>query len=191
MKRAIQKKILSVKFHDIRKNAVDKHRTVDDTPYGGGPGMVMMVEPFYKTLKTLKLFPSKRDSRIILLSPRGKQFNTATAKRLSKYKNISFICGRYEAIDERVADNIADETISIGDYTLSGGELPAMVIIETISRFIPGVIGKMESVTKADVAQYTKPENFSPKKGTIWKVPSVLLSGNHAKIIAWKNSKEK
>ena len=153
--------------------------------------MVMKIEPIYKALKRTNQFPSVKTSRIILLSPRGKRFDTAMAKRLSGYKRLSFICGRYEAVDERVAEHIADEIVSIGDYTLSGGELAAMVMIETISRFIPGIVGKMESVTKDDGPQYIKPEIFVPKRGTSWNVPPVLLTGNHAKIFEWRKKKTK
>jgi tRNA (guanine37-N1)-methyltransferase len=190
LKRAITKKLLKVVTVDIRDFATNKHNSVDDTPYGGGPGMVMMIEPIFKALKKHKLFPSKKTSRIILLSPRGKKFNKTEAKRLAKFNSITFIAGRYEAIDERVADHMVDEVISIGDYTLSGGELPSLVVIEAISRFIPGVVGKMESVTKDDTPQYTKPESFSPKKGSRWNIPSVLLSGNHVKIRTWRNSQK-
>ena len=190
LKKAITKKLLGISFVDFRKYTDDTHKTVDDTPYGGGPGMVIKIEPIYKALKKHKLFPSKKTSRIILLSPRGKMFDAKMAKRLSSYKHIAFICGRYEAIDERVAEHLADEVVSIGDYTLSGGELAAMVMIETVSRFIPGVVGKMESVTKDDVPQYTKPEVFSPKKEVSWNVPSVLLSGNHGKIQAWRDKQK-
>lgn len=189
LKRAITKKIISVSSINIRDFATDKHNSVDDTPYGGGPGMVMMIEPIFKALKKHKLYPSKKTSRIVLLSPRGKKFDTTMAKRMATYDRITFICGRYEAVDERVAEHLADDVISIGDYTLSGGELPAMVLIEAISRFIPGVIGKMESVTKDDVPQYTKPESFSPNKKISWDVPKVLLSGHHGKIKQWRNKK--
>ena len=191
LKKAIDRKRFAVKFYNIRDFCKDKHRTVDDTPYGGGPGMVMKIEPIYKALKTKKLFPSTKTGRIILLSPRGKVLDTRIVKRLATYKNISFICGRYEAVDERVAEHIADEVISIGDYTLAGGELAAAVIIESIARHIPGVVGNKESVTKQDFPQYTKPDLFSPHKKINWAVPAELLSGNHAKIKTWRENQIK
>lgn len=192
IKRAQQKRLILIKTHDIRKFAADKHKTIDDTPYGGGPGMVMKLNPIYKTLTALKLTTTKKKKcRIILLSPRGQTFTQNTARRLSRYKTIAFICGRYEGVDERVAKHIADESISIGDYILAGGELAALVMMETIARLIPGVVGKHESVTKSDFSQYTKPEIFYPKKSKkeVWRVPKVLLSGNHKKIKDWRGKR--
>jgi len=192
--RAIAKKFIQVNTHNLRDWTSDKHKTVDDRPFGGGLGMVMKTEPIYKAVQDLKSKNSKK-AKIILFSPRGKKFNQKMAYRLSKLDRIIFISGRYEGVDERVAKNIADIELSIGDYVLMGGELPAMVVIETIARLIPGVLGKpqllKERITKgggfAEYAQYTRPEIFSPKKGVSWKVPSVLLSGNHKKIEEWKS----
>jgi len=192
--RAIAKKFIQVNTHNLRDWTSDKHKTVDDRPFGGGLGMVMKTEPIYKAVQDLKSKNSKK-AKIILFSPRGKKFNQKMAYRLSKLDRIIFISGRYEGVDERVAKNIADIELSIGDYVLMGGELPAMVVIETIARLIPGVLGKpqllKERITKgggfAEYVQYTRPEIFSPKKGVSWKVPSVLLSGNHKKIEEWKS----
>ena len=167
----------------------DRHKKVDDTPFGGGPGMVLKVEPIYKAVKAIK---KTRGSRIILFSVRGKKLDSATAKRLSKYNQLILICGRYEGVDERVSSHIADEEISLGDYVLSGGELPAMVLIEAVSRYLPSFLGKYESLEeiKGSYPTYTKPAEFEPKKKTKWKVPPVLLSGNHKKIQEWRFDKK-
>jgi tRNA (guanine37-N1)-methyltransferase len=212
--RAQKKKLIKINLHNLRKWTEDKHKTVDGRPYGGGAGMVLKIEPIYKAVRALsskfKVQSSKlRKDRIILLSAKGKTFTQKDARRLSKYEQIIFICGRYEGVDERVTKHIADEEISIGNYILFGGEVPAMVIIETISRLIPGVVAKEESVKNESFSdkeakikeypQYTRPEMFVPKtknneqrtmnKG--WRVPKVLLSGDHKKIEEWraKNSK--
>jgi len=193
--RAIAKKFIQVNVHNLRDWTSDKHKTVDDRPFGGGLGMVMKVEPIYSAVKSLKPKFKNQKSKVVLFTPRGKKFNQRMAYRLSKLDQIIFISGRYEGIDERVAKKIADIELSIGDYVLMGGELPAMVAIETISRLIPGVLGKpqllKERISKgggfAEYAQYTRPEIFSPKKGVSWKVPKILLSGNHKKIEEWKS----
>ena len=143
------------------------------------------VEPIFKALKSIK--PSKK-SKVILFSPRGKKFNNELAKKYSKLDQVIFICGRYEGIDERVAEHIADDVISLGDYVLNGGEVAAMAVIEAVSRHIPGFMHKEESATKDDHASYTKPEVFSPKKGVNWKVPKILLSGDHKRIEEWRKS---
>lgn len=191
IEKAIQKGLFSVKLHDLRKWATDRHKTVDDKPFGGGFGMVLKVEPIFKAVKEIK---KKNKGKIILFTPRGKRFNQKLASQLVKEKGLVFICGRYEGVDERVAKNIADVEISIGDYDLMGGELPAMIVIETISRLIPGVIGKKEwlkeRTTKTggfvEGAQYTRPEIFLAGKGKKWSVPKVLTSGNHKDIEDWK-----
>lgn len=185
LKRAHAKGILSITAHNLRKWTKDKHRVVDDKPYGGGLGMVMKVEPIFRAVKSIK----KSKAKVILFTPRGKKFTQQQAHAWAKLDQIIFICGRYEGIDERVAKHIADEEVSIGDYVLMGGEVAAMAVIETVSRLIPGVIGKeaflKERKQKAgflEYPQYTRPETFESKKGTKWKVPKVLLSGNHADI---------
>lgn len=195
--RAQKKRLISIKIHQLRKWAKDKHQTVDDRPFGGGPGMVIKIEPIYKAIQSLKK-TKKVKTIVINFSPRGKKFNTTMAKRFSKYNQLIFICGRYEGIDERVPQKIADETISVGDYITIGGEVPTMAVIEAVSRFIPGVIGKRESVEKYDYPQYTRPEIFSPNAKRqalsakhVWAVPKVLLSGDHKKIKEWRDRKTK
>lgn len=187
LKRAQIKKLISIKAHNLRDFALDKHHKVDDTPYGGGPGMVFKVDVVDRAVKKLKVKSSKLKVRTILFSLRGNKFDSKTAKRLSKYDQLILICGRYEGVDERVAEYIADEEISIGDFVLSGGELAAGVLVDAVSRFIPGVLGKFESLEeiKGSYQVYTKPEvvKISGKK---YKVPEVLLSGNHKKIDEWR-----
>jgi len=198
--RAQKKKLIKINVHDLRKWGKGPHRQVDDRPFGGGLGMVMQFEPIYKAVKTLRRAQGKKSkkTKVILFTPRGKKFNQIMANKLSKLDQIIFICGRYEGVDERVAKNIADMEISIGDYDLMGGELPAMVVIETISRLIPGVLGKpqllKERVKKSggflEYAQYTRPEVVNVGKKKL-KVPEVLLSGNHKKIEEWKKMHSK
>jgi tRNA (guanine37-N1)-methyltransferase len=182
--RAQKNKLVKFGVHQLRKWTTDKHNTVDDKPFGGGPGMVMKVEPFDKALKSLKL---KKKSRVILTSAQGKKFTQEDAKRLAKYDRLVFLCGRYEGVDERVAEHLADEELSIGDYVLTGGELAAMVMADAVSRHVPGVLGKGESLEEVhgSFPQYTRPEIY--KK---WKIPAVLLSGNHKKIEEWRRSQE-
>lgn len=192
LRRAQKAKLIKIVAHDLRDFAIGKHKKVDDSPYGGGPGMVFMVEPIYKCLQAIK---RKKKSRIILLDPAGKQFNQKTAQTYSKLDQLIFVCGRYEGVDARV-DKLIDEKISVGPYVLSGGELGAAIIVEAVSRLLPGVLGKMESLQyetfsgkKSDVIeypQYTRPENFKGQK-----VPKILLSGNHAEIEKWRKSKKK
>jgi len=220
IKRALKKGLIKIKIHDLRRYTSDRHHTVDDKPYGGGIGMVMKIEPIYRAVAALKRTKSKKQkTRVILFSPRGKKFNQKLAHQLSKLNQIILICGRYEGIDERAAKCIADDVISIGDYVLMGGELPAMVLTETVARLISGVIGKdqflKERIPPApgrggrgfiELPQYTRPEVFFPrlrqgfrlrqgyggqvggqaKKNRSWRVPKVLLSGDHKKIEAWR-----
>jgi tRNA (guanine37-N1)-methyltransferase len=174
--------------------AFDKRGTVDDRPFGGGLGMVLKVEPIFKAIKKLKAKSHNLKTKTILFTPRGVKFTQKMATKLSKLDQVIFICGRYEGVDQRVAEKIADMEISIGDYDLMGGELPAMICIESISRLVPGVLGKeallKERITKSggfvEYAQYTRPEIFVPEKGKKWRVPQVLTSGDHKKIEAWK-----
>lgn len=184
LKRAQKKKLIKIAVHNLRDFTEDKHKKVDDSPYGGGPGMVIKIEPIYRAVEAVKRkAKSAKLKRVILFSTRGKKLDSKVAQRLSKYDQLILICGRYEGVDERVAEHIADEEISIGDYVLAGGELPAMILVETVSRQIPGVLGKYESLeeVKGSYPVYTKPEAF---KG--WKVPKVLLGGNHKKIEEWR-----
>ena len=189
IKKAIDKKLLKINIHNLRDFSIDKRKTVDDRPYGGGLGMVLMIEPIFNALKKIK----KKKSKVILFTPRGKTFNQKRANQLKKYDQIILICGRYEGIDERI-NKLIDEEISIGEYDLMGGELPAMIVIETIARLIPNVIGKEEllkqRITKnggfIEYPQYTRPEIFNK-----WKVPNVLLSGNHKEIQSWRDKRKK
>ena len=205
--RAIRKKKLSVNFVDLRMyaKAGDSHRSVDDRPYGGGPGMILTVEPIVKALRALerkaKSAKRKTKERIIMLSPDGKQFTQREAERLAKYDRLVLLCGRYEGFDARV-EKLVDEKISLGPYVLAGGELPAMVVMETVARHIPGVVGhpgalKEETFSQdldyVEYPQYTRPEVFRPagKRGRAWRVPKVLLVGNHRKIKEWRARKSK
>ncbi len=191
--RAREKKFIKVKTHNLRDFTTDNHQTVDDRPFGGGLGMVLKVEPIYKAIKKIKKL---KKSKIILFTPRGQKFTQGLAHKLSKLDQVIFICGRYEGVDQRVAEKIADMEVSIGDYDLMGGELPAMVVIEAISRLVPGVLGKeqllKERITKSggfiEYAQYTRPEVFEPQKGKKWRVPKLLTQGDHKKIEEWKSA---
>lgn len=183
--RGVKNGVLKLAAHQLRKWTTDKHQKVDDKPFGGGPGMVMQVQPFDKALRALKL---KGRTRVILTSAQGKIFTQEDAKRLAKYDRLVFLCGRYEGVDERVAEHLADEELSIGEYVLTGGELAALVMADAVSRHIPGVLGKGESLEEVhgSFPQYTRPEVY--KK---WKVPAVLLSGDHKKIEEWRKSKSR
>lgn len=189
VKRAIAAKKISIEAHDIRDWAEEPHKKTDDIPYGGGPGMVMKVGPIWEAVKAIR--KKEREAHVVLFSTRGKKLDTASAERLSKYASIVFICGRYEGVDERVAEHIADEEMSIGDFVLAGGELPAMVATEVIARFVPGVLGKNESLESVNGSHpgYTRPEIFVAGRGKKWQVPEVLLSGNHKKIAEWRKEK--
>jgi tRNA (guanine37-N1)-methyltransferase len=198
IRKAQEKKLIKINVHNLRDWASDKHKTVDDRPFGGGLGMVLKVEPIFKAIKDLTK-SQKKKPKIILFTPRGKKFNQKIAYTLSRSDRIIMICGRYEGVDERVAKNIADTELSIGDYDLMGGDLPAMVVMETITRLIPGVLGKprllKERITKkkgfVEYPQYTRPEIFNPQKGKQWKVPNVLVSGNHKEIEKWREKRGK
>lgn len=197
LKKAQKKKLIKINVHNLRKWTLDRHQTIDDCPYGGGMGMIFKVEPIFKAIKDLKKKKTKK-CRIILFSAKGKKLTQRRVKQLSKYDQLILICPRYEGVDERVAKYIADEEISIGEYILTGGELPAMVLVDAVSRFIPGVIKKgsllEESFSidfggKGEYPQYTRPEIFYPnkkKKKIVWQVPDILLSGNHKKIKEWR-----
>ncbi len=195
--RAIKKKIIKITAHNLRKWTTDNHQSVDGRPYGGGAGMVMLVEPIMKAVKKLRTQSSKRRSKVILFSAKGKKFDQATAKKWSKLDHLVFICGRYEGIDDRVAQHIADEEISIGDYVLFGGEVPAMVVMEAVTRLLPGAVGKEESVQNESFTEgllehphYTRPEAIKIK-GKMRRVPKVLLSGNHKLINEWRKNNSK
>jgi tRNA (guanine37-N1)-methyltransferase len=200
IKRAQAKKLVKINIHNLRDYTNDKHKTVDDKPYGGGPGMVMMIEPIFKAVSALKKLKRKNEKvKTILFSAKGKKFDQKMAKRFSKLDRLIMICGRYEGVDERVAKYIADEEVSVGDYVLTGGEIPVMIVIDAVTRLIPGVIAKEslkeESFSFAkekalreenyEYPQYTRPESIliNGKKRI---VPKVLLSGNHKKIEEWR-----
>jgi tRNA (guanine37-N1)-methyltransferase len=211
IKKAQEKRLIKINIHNLRDFTTDQHNTVDDRPYGGGLGMVLKIEPIYKAVKKInrpgsaKASARQGKSKIILFTPRGKKFNQRIAYRLSKLNRIIMICGRYEGVDERVAKYIADLELSIGDYDLMGGELPAMVVIEAVARLIPGVLGKpqllKERITKEkgfiEYSQYTRPPKFYQKgkfgraRPEVWRVPKVLLSGHHKKIEEWRKKYQK
>ena len=187
IKRAIEDKKIRVFFYNPRDFAEDKHKRIDRKPYGGGPGMVIQAMPVVRAIeKALK--KSKNKAKIIFLAPRGKQFDTSVAKTLSKSKDIIIISGRYEGIDARIKKIFKMEEISVGPFVLTGGELPAMILIDSISRQIEGVLGDINSLEETRVASedvYTRPEVFTYRKKK-YKVPKVLLSGHHDNIEAWK-----
>lgn len=192
--RAQKKKLIDIRVHDLRNYATDKHHATDDATYGGISGMVMKVEPIYRAVKKLAPRASKK-RRVILLSAKGRQFNQAKAKSLAKYDHIILIAGHYKGVDERVAKHIADEEIAIGEYVLTGGELPAMIITDAVARMVPDVVGDSaskegESFSTKDIKKehpvYTRPEVFEYAKGKTWRVPKVLLSGDHKKIEEWR-----
>ena len=188
IKRASEKGLVEINIHNLRDWSTDKHKKVDDKPYGGGPGMVLLIEPIDMALKDIK----SEGSKTILLTPKGKKYSQQEATRLSSEKHLIFIAGHYEGIDQRVTDHLVDETLSIGDYVLTGGEIPAMVVVDSIVRLLPGVLGKEASLVDEshsrpgyiEYPQYTRPENYKDQK-----VPEVLLSGNHAEIEKWRKAK--
>lgn len=217
LKRARERGFVDITFHNIRDYASDKHSTTDDTPYGGGPGMILKIDPLYNCLIDIvgsrvieerirriqnSKFKIQNDSsklKIILMSPCGKPFDQSKAEELTQCDRLVLICGRYEGVDARVK-YLVDKEISIGPYVLSGGELPAMVIVETVSRLVPGVLGSADSLCvetygtngngvdkhTIEYPQYTRPEVFEPAPGVQWRVPEILLSGDHKKIEEWR-----
>ncbi len=187
LKRAQEKKKVKVRVYDLRDFTKDRHRKVDDRPFGGGPGMVLMPGPIFDAVKKIK---GQRRGKVLLMDPGGRPYRQKMAQRLSREKNLLIICGHYEGVDERVRHKLVDETISIGDYVLTGGELPALVVIDSIVRLIPGVLGRSESLQEEsfeqnllDFPHYTRPANFRGMK-----VPGVLLSGHHQEISRWRQS---
>lgn len=189
--RAMRGSKIKIVTHDLRDYTSDAHRSVDDRPYGGGPGMVMKVEPVYKALRHLRAVSPHRlkDTKVILLTPQGQTLSQPIVRRYAKLRRLIFICGHYEGFDERIRD-LVDEQLSIGDYVLTGGEVAAMVTIDAITRLLPGVLGTDASSSDesfshdaktVEYPHYTRPEEF---RGA--KVPPILLSGNHAKIIEWR-----
>lgn len=186
IKRSIENGLVEVNLHNIRDYASDRHRTTDDTPYGGGGGMVMKVEPVANALKAIVSAGGK--TLVILLSPQGETFEQKTVEELAQYSRIALICGHYEGIDERIREHLVDREISIGDYVLSGGELPAMIVVDAVSRLVPGFVGNSKSVLYDSFStgllegpHYTRPREYES-----WKVPEVLLSGHQKKIDEWR-----
>lgn len=186
LKKAQEKGLVNIHLHDIRQWASDKHRMTDDAPFGGGCGMVMKVEPVDKAVSEIKGRVGK--SQVILMTPQGETFNHKIAAELAAEKQIMIICGRYEGVDERIRIHLVDREISIGDFILTGGELSALVLIDAVSRLIPGVLGNAESSCNESFSnglleypQYTRPANYKE-----WNVPDVLISGNHAEIELWR-----
>ncbi len=184
-KRAQQKKKIKIVVHDLRDFTEDKHHKVDDRPFGGGPGMVMAPQPVFDAIKKIK---GRRRAKVVLMCPTGKPLTQRLVKQFVKTKDIIIVCGHYEGVDERIRESLVDESISIGDYVLTGGELPAMVLVDAVSRLIPGVLGKEESLVNEsfeenllDYPHYTRPANFRGMK-----VPNVLLSGHHLAIKQWR-----
>lgn len=200
LKRAQEKKIVNYQIHNLRSWTKDKHRTVDDAPYGGSAGMLMKIEPLYLALQDIKSLSKKinpKKRKIILLSAAGKKWNQNLAKKYAQLEDLTLICGRYEGVDARIKKFIDDE-ISVGDYVLTGGELPALTIIDSITRLLPGVLGNQESLDEeshtnagwTEYPQYTRPEVFIAN-GKKYRVPKILLSGDHKKIQEWRGKKMK
>jgi len=219
VKRAQEKKLADINLHDLRNFAIDERGTVDDRPYGGGAGMIMRIEPIFNALQSIidrhsgkrsapRISNDEGDSgqarmtrKIVLLDPRGEKFTQAKSREYSKLDQLILICGHYEGVDERVRENLVDESLSIGDYVLTGGEIPAMVVVDAVTRLLPGVLEKPEATeiesfswstesiykdspckdTRLEYSQYTRPEEFNG-----WKVPEILLSGNHEEIKKWR-----
>ena len=187
IKRAQEAGLVEIVIHNIRDYATDKHRTTDDTPYGGGGGMIMKPEPIFRAVETV-LGDDLGRTPIILLTPQGRRFTQEVARELAQHERIALICGHYEGVDERVAEHLATDELSIGDYVLTGGELPAMVIVDAVVRLLPGALGDPEAAQADSFAMgllehphYTRPYDF---RG--WKVPEVLLSGHHGEIARWR-----
>ncbi len=185
--RGVENNLLKINYVNLREFSEDKHKKVDDYPYGGGPGMLLKPEPLYNAISSIK----RENSYVIYLSPKGNLFTQQKAAEYASYEHIIFIVGHYEGIDQRIIDMFVDEEVSIGDYVLTSGELPALIITDAVARLIPGVLGSMESIVEEshssnllEYPQYTRPEEFMGHK-----VPEIILSGNHQKIKAWRELK--
>lgn len=196
---------LILQAHHLRQWTHDRHQTVDDRPFGGGPGMVMKIAPFHEALVALKVrkkdgspTTTAKKTRVILTSAKGKRFQQADAVRLSQYDRLVFLCGRYEGVDERITEHLIDEELSIGEFVLTGGELAALVMTDAASRLRPGVLGEEASLDTEshseegllEYPQYTRPEKYPVGKNN-WDIPEILLSGDHAKIAAWRKAQMK
>jgi tRNA (guanine37-N1)-methyltransferase len=185
--RGIERGLLDVAVHDLRDYATDRHRSVDDVPYGGGPGMVMKPEPLAKAVEDIRARRGEPEA-VVLLSPQGRRFTQAEAARMTALRHVVLLCGRYEGMDERIRTLVATEELSVGDYVLSGGELPALMIVDAVGRLVPGVVGDSRSVVEdsfsrglLDHPHYTRPSEFAGQK-----VPDVLLSGHHEEVRRWR-----
>jgi tRNA (guanine37-N1)-methyltransferase len=191
IRRAAESGLIEIKVHDLRDYTHDRHRQVDDRPFGGGAGMVMKAEPIFRAVEAITHGTDRDEVTTVLLSPQGRLFNQAIAENLSRRPRLLLICGRYEGVDERVAEHLVDEELSIGDYVLSGGEIPAMVMVDAVTRLIPGALGSEESAVREsfadgllDYPHYTRPADY---RG--FKAPDVLLSGHHGEIERWRRQK--
>ncbi len=189
--RARRSGLVSVRLHDLRKWGVGKHRMVDDTPYGGGGGMVLKPEPFFEAVESIRTSYPAADDKVVMLCPRGRKLDYDLVTGLSRCSRMILLCGRYEGMDERVREKLVDQEVSIGDYVLTGGELPAMVLIDAISRFVPGVLGQDEAAQRdsfsgdlLDFSQYTRPRIYRDME-----VPTVLVSGDHGAIEQWRRNR--
>jgi len=190
IKRARAKRLLDIRVHDLRKFSTDKHKKVDDRPYGGGPGMVIKLEPLVRALSSLKLKMKSEKVKVILFSASGKQFNAKMASEWAKkYGRVIMIAGHYEGVDQRIKDHLIDQEISVGDFITMGGEAPALCLIEAVTRLVPGVVGNAESLNHEsfetgalEYPHYTRPRDY---RG--WEVPKVLISGDHEKVEAWRH----
>jgi tRNA (guanine37-N1)-methyltransferase len=185
--RGVERGLVDVAVHDLRRWTTDRHRTVDDVPYGGGPGMVMKAEPLMRAVEEIRATRGVPDA-VVLLSPQGRTFTQAEAERLARLGHVVLLCGRYEGMDERVRETVATEELSIGDYVLSGGELAALVVVDAVSRLVPGVVGDEQSVAEdsfsrglLDYPHYTRPAEIAGRR-----VPDVLLSGHHGDVRRWR-----
>jgi tRNA (guanine37-N1)-methyltransferase len=188
IERAIERSIVDIHLHDIRAFTNDKHHVVDDYPYGGGAGMVMKPEPVFDAVEAVMKEYNGNSSSIILLSPVGRLYNQRVAQQMAQYDHLVLICGHYEGVDERISEHLIDEEISIGDYILSGGEIAAMVVVDSITRLLPGAVGSEASIEEEshvegllEYPHYTRPAVFRD-----WSVPEVLMSGNHSRIARWR-----
>lgn len=191
VQRARDRGLVVVRLHDLREHSDDRHRKVDDLPYGGGGGMVLTPGPIFAATEAIQSRHPASPSRTVLLCPQGRQFTQAEAERLSRYRRLILICGHYEGVDERVREHLADEEISIGDYVLTGGEIPAMVLVDCLTRLVPGALGDEHAARNdsfstglLEYPHYTRPASF---RG--WRVPDVLLSGDHARIARWREAR--
>ncbi len=201
LKKASEKGLVEINIHNLRDYTLDKHKTTDDSPFGGGAGMLMKVEPIYRALKAIGVYPKKDNkTKIILTSAKGTTWNQSLAKEWStNLDRVVIICGHYEGVDHRVVEHLVDMEVSIGNYVLSGGEIPAMILVDSISRLLKGVLGNEESIVneshsdnfELEYPQYTRPSTFNTEEGEQWNIPSILLSGDHKKIADWQKENSK